>query len=350
MLRAALNGGVDIVQLREKELPDREIELAALTFRRLCDTYSALFIVNDDPELARACDADGVHVGQDDMPVAEARAPARAGRDHRPLNPLRGADRRVRRAAGRLHQRRPDLGDADQRGPAGRRPRPRPARGRARPPPVLRDRRHRLLQRGGGGRRGCRQARRRASDPRRRRARRGGRSAALGACRRRRGTGWLSRRKRKGRPDRRERMERGYAKAETRNREAREALEPLAEGERPLVVTIGAAISALLALSILGRLSGRSRGRRRKTPSRPGPRPGAADGGDGLGHVAGAVLGGSRLPAAARLPDLQRRLRASRAGGQRRPVRRDAGAAGRLRSFFFFMVKAMARIQMPQRK
>jgi thiamine-phosphate pyrophosphorylase len=73
LLLAALGGGVDIVQLREKDLPRREIELAALTFRRLCDTYSALFIVNDDPELARACNADGVHVGQDDTPVAEAR-------------------------------------------------------------------------------------------------------------------------------------------------------------------------------------------------------------------------------------------------------------------------------------
>ncbi len=74
LLRAALNGGVDIVQLREKSLPRREVELAALTFRRLCDTYSALFVVNDDPDLARACNADGVHVGQDDMPASEARA------------------------------------------------------------------------------------------------------------------------------------------------------------------------------------------------------------------------------------------------------------------------------------
>jgi thiamine-phosphate pyrophosphorylase len=73
LLRAALNGGVDIVQLREKALPRREIERAALTFRRLCDTYSALFIVNDDPDLARACNADGVHVGQGDMPVEEVR-------------------------------------------------------------------------------------------------------------------------------------------------------------------------------------------------------------------------------------------------------------------------------------
>jgi thiamine-phosphate pyrophosphorylase len=73
LLRAALAGGVDIVQLREKSLRRREIELAAQTFRRLCDTHSALFIVNDDPELARACGADGVHVGQDDASPREAR-------------------------------------------------------------------------------------------------------------------------------------------------------------------------------------------------------------------------------------------------------------------------------------
>jgi thiamine-phosphate pyrophosphorylase len=73
LLQAALSGGVDIVQLREKELGRDEIERSAQTFRRVCDTYSALFIVNDDPHLARACDADGVHVGQDDVGVAEAR-------------------------------------------------------------------------------------------------------------------------------------------------------------------------------------------------------------------------------------------------------------------------------------
>ena len=50
----------------------------------------------------------------------------------------------------------------------------------------------------------------------------------------------------------RERMERGYARAEERNREAREALEPLGDGERPLVVTIGAVMAALVAASIVG--------------------------------------------------------------------------------------------------
>jgi thiamine-phosphate pyrophosphorylase len=73
LLHAALGGGVDIVQLREKELGREEIERSAQTFRRLCDTYSALFIVNDDPYLAQSCDADGVHVGQDDASAAEVR-------------------------------------------------------------------------------------------------------------------------------------------------------------------------------------------------------------------------------------------------------------------------------------
>jgi thiamine-phosphate diphosphorylase len=73
LLHAALGGGVDIVQLREKKLGSDEIERSAQTFRRLCDTYSALFIVNDDPYLARTCDADGVHVGQDDVAAAAAR-------------------------------------------------------------------------------------------------------------------------------------------------------------------------------------------------------------------------------------------------------------------------------------
>jgi thiamine-phosphate pyrophosphorylase len=73
LLRAALGGGVDIVQLREKQLDRRAIERAGATFRRLCDTYSALFLVNDDPALAISCRADGVHLGQDDVAVAEAR-------------------------------------------------------------------------------------------------------------------------------------------------------------------------------------------------------------------------------------------------------------------------------------
>jgi thiamine-phosphate pyrophosphorylase len=73
LLEAALRGGVDIVQLRDKELGDGELLRAAESFRRTCDEYGALFIINDRPELVAECDADGVHVGQGDATLAEAR-------------------------------------------------------------------------------------------------------------------------------------------------------------------------------------------------------------------------------------------------------------------------------------
>jgi thiamine-phosphate pyrophosphorylase len=73
LLRPALQAGVDVVQLREKHADDGDIVRAGRAFRRLCDAYDALFIVNDRPELAMACAADGVHVGQDDLPPGEVR-------------------------------------------------------------------------------------------------------------------------------------------------------------------------------------------------------------------------------------------------------------------------------------
>jgi thiamine-phosphate pyrophosphorylase len=73
LLRAAVAGGVDIVQLRDKHLPDDELVAVANAARALCERLGALFIVNDRPFIARETGADGVHVGQDDMPVAEVR-------------------------------------------------------------------------------------------------------------------------------------------------------------------------------------------------------------------------------------------------------------------------------------
>jgi thiamine-phosphate pyrophosphorylase len=72
-LDAALRGGVDVVQLRDKSASDDELLAAAASFGALCRAQGALFIVNDRPELAAAAGADGVHVGQDDAPVARAR-------------------------------------------------------------------------------------------------------------------------------------------------------------------------------------------------------------------------------------------------------------------------------------
>ena len=74
LLAAALRGGVDVVQLRDKEAGDAEILAAATVFRRLCDEHGALFVLNDRPDLAVRVAADGVHVGQEDMPAAAARA------------------------------------------------------------------------------------------------------------------------------------------------------------------------------------------------------------------------------------------------------------------------------------
>jgi thiamine-phosphate pyrophosphorylase len=76
LLGEALAGGVDVVQLRDKDAPDAAIERAAAVFRRACDEHGALFVLNDRADLAAACGADGVHVGQQDQAVAAARATA----------------------------------------------------------------------------------------------------------------------------------------------------------------------------------------------------------------------------------------------------------------------------------
>ncbi|HZS24645.1 MAG TPA: thiamine phosphate synthase [Gaiellaceae bacterium] len=73
LLDAALRGGVDVVQLRDKELSPDELAGAAEPFRRACDAHGALFVLNDRPELVERCGADGVHVGAEDAPLADAR-------------------------------------------------------------------------------------------------------------------------------------------------------------------------------------------------------------------------------------------------------------------------------------
>jgi len=72
-LDAALGGGVDVVQLRQKGL-EAAHEMALLdAFRRACDRHGALLAVNDRADIARAVGADVLHLGQDDLPVAAAR-------------------------------------------------------------------------------------------------------------------------------------------------------------------------------------------------------------------------------------------------------------------------------------
>jgi thiamine-phosphate pyrophosphorylase len=74
LLRASIAGGVDIVQLRDKRLSDDELLPFARAAATLCRQLGALFVVNDRPAVALAAGADGAHVGQDDMPVAQVRA------------------------------------------------------------------------------------------------------------------------------------------------------------------------------------------------------------------------------------------------------------------------------------
>ena len=73
VLGAALDGGVDMVQLRDKHASDEQLLEAAVLFRGLCDAHGALFWLNDRPDLALHAGADGVHVGQDDQPVGSVR-------------------------------------------------------------------------------------------------------------------------------------------------------------------------------------------------------------------------------------------------------------------------------------
>ena len=78
----ALRGGASFVQLREKEM-DRDAFLQEATeIAALCKRYGVPFVINDDVEIALACGADGVHVGQEDMAAVEARKARRRGKPH----------------------------------------------------------------------------------------------------------------------------------------------------------------------------------------------------------------------------------------------------------------------------
>jgi thiamine-phosphate pyrophosphorylase len=72
-LEAAIRGGVDIVQVREKELSDRDLLPVLHEARQITRRLEVPLVVNDRPDLAVLCGAEFVHVGQDDLPVDEAR-------------------------------------------------------------------------------------------------------------------------------------------------------------------------------------------------------------------------------------------------------------------------------------
>ena len=92
---AACRGGAAVVQLRAKRATDRELLAWARPMRRLTREADALFLVNDRFDLALLCEADGVHLGQDDLPPgripAELRARLRIGRSTHTLEQARRA-------------------------------------------------------------------------------------------------------------------------------------------------------------------------------------------------------------------------------------------------------------------
>jgi thiamine-phosphate pyrophosphorylase len=71
--RAALAGGASVIQLRDKMADDRRLIEAGMKIARMASEAGALFIVNDRVEVALACHADGIHIGQEDRPVSEVR-------------------------------------------------------------------------------------------------------------------------------------------------------------------------------------------------------------------------------------------------------------------------------------
>ena len=73
-LKAVLEAGVKIIQLRDKVCSAETFLEKAKRFREMTSKYNCLLIINDYVDIAKTVDADGVHLGQDDMPVAEARA------------------------------------------------------------------------------------------------------------------------------------------------------------------------------------------------------------------------------------------------------------------------------------
>lgn len=73
-VRQSLAGGVTILQVREKDLPQNEFITLGKEIQSLCQEFDVPFIINDDLEVALALGADGIHIGQDDLPVKEVKA------------------------------------------------------------------------------------------------------------------------------------------------------------------------------------------------------------------------------------------------------------------------------------
>lgn len=144
-------------------------------------------------------------------------------------------------------------------------------------------------------------------------------------------------------------MARGYAKAEQRNQEAREELKPLAEGERPTVVTIGAIVAALISLSVvIGYATGvEVNGEQPKLPQVVAPAVIMGMMAWGMWHARyWAVLGFQLILVVVLFSAFFGLVIGASSVGEILGTLALLLVAG---AFFYFMVKAMARIQMPTR-
>ena len=73
LVQPALEDGVDVLQLRDKQASEADLVSAGRALRELCHRHGSLFVLNDRPDLALECEADGVHVGQEDASVESVR-------------------------------------------------------------------------------------------------------------------------------------------------------------------------------------------------------------------------------------------------------------------------------------
>lgn len=73
VMEEAIAGGVRVIQLRDKKATKKELFEKAKALRELCASFGVTFLINDHVDVAQAVDADGVHLGQDDLPLQEAR-------------------------------------------------------------------------------------------------------------------------------------------------------------------------------------------------------------------------------------------------------------------------------------
>ncbi len=73
VLQKVVKSGVDLIQLREEGVADKEFLYEAKIIRKICRKYGIIFLINDRSDIALAVDADGVHLGQSDLPLKDAR-------------------------------------------------------------------------------------------------------------------------------------------------------------------------------------------------------------------------------------------------------------------------------------